>query len=116
MLTKSFHRMWKRTAASICFIIILLFIFSPGFSNKEISDSKVYILCYHAFLDRKDPYSLTEEVLKEQLETLKAGGFNFISMPDIKNGRVKGDKNILITIDFVFGWIFSFKDDSRVNI
>lgn len=63
------------------------------------SDTTISILCYHAFLDRKDPYSLTEEVLKEQLETFKSNGFTFITMEDIKNQRVRGDKNILVTID-----------------
>lgn len=91
--------MKKKAAASIFFISVILFIFLQGFSNTGTSNAKVYVLCYHAFLDRKDPYSLTEEVLKDQLETLKAGGFNFTSMPDIKSGKVRGDKNILVTID-----------------
>lgn len=91
--------MKKGAATSIFFIFIFLFISLHGFSNAGPSDARVYVLCYHAFLDRKDPYSLTEEVFKEQLEALKAGGFNFISMPDIKSKRVKGDKNILVTID-----------------
>lgn len=91
--------MGKRIASLICFTSILFFVLLPGFSKTETSDAKVYILCYHAFLDKKDPYSITEEVLKDQLEALKAGGFKFISMPDIKRGRVRGDKNILVTID-----------------
>lgn len=102
MLIKSFHRMErmkKKATASIFFIFIFLFISLSGFSNTELSDVRVYVLCYHAFLDRKDPYSLTEEVFKEQLEALKAGGFNFISMADIKSKKLKGDKNILVTID-----------------
>ena len=74
-------------------------IFFSVYNNAKASDAKVYILCYHAFLDRKDPYSLTEDVLKEQLVSLKAGGFTFVSMEDIKADRVKGEKNILVTID-----------------
>ncbi len=89
--------MKKKAATSIFFIFIFLLL--QGSGNTEPSDTRVYVLCYHAFLDRKDPYSLTEKVFREQLEALKAGGFNFISMPDIKSGIVKGDKNILVTID-----------------
>jgi len=79
--------------------VIFALLSIPAATAAYARDAAVSILCYHAFLDRKDPYSLTEEVLKEQLETLKSNGFTFISMEDIKHKRVKGDKNILVTID-----------------
>lgn len=78
----------------LCIVVLL-----SGSAAVEASEAEIYILCYHAFLERKDPYSLTEEVLKAQLESLKAGGFNFVSMEDIKTGRIKGNRNILVTID-----------------
>jgi peptidoglycan/xylan/chitin deacetylase (PgdA/CDA1 family) len=82
------------------FTVIFITILSlAAVKTADASDAAINILCYHAFLDRKDPYSLTEEVLKEQLEAFKSNGFTFISMEDIKNKRVKGDKNILVTID-----------------
>jgi len=79
------------------FLIVIFALLS--ITAAYASDASISILCYHAFLDRKDPYSLTEEVLKEQLEALKSNGFTFISMEDIKQKRVKGNKNILVTID-----------------
>ena len=89
--------MKKRIPLFLAVIFVLLSI--PAMTAAYASEATINILCYHAFLDRKDPYSLTEEVLKEQLEAFKSNGFTFISMDDIKNRRVKGDKNILVTID-----------------
>ncbi len=89
--------MKKRIPLFLAIIFALLSI--PAVTAAYASEATINILCYHAFLDRKDPYSLTEEVLKEQLEAFKSNGFTFISMDDIKNRRVKGDKNILVTID-----------------
>ena len=59
----------------------------------------VYILCYHAFLERKDPYSFTNDQFRDQLQRLKNSGFTFVSFEDVKNDRITGNKNILISID-----------------
>lgn len=73
---------------------ILFFIFAaPSYSKN------VFILCYHAFLEKKDPYSFSEDQFREQVRKLKSGGFTFVSFDDIINDRISGDKNILISID-----------------
>jgi len=59
----------------------------------------VYILCYHAFLDKKDPYSFTNDQFKDQLERLKNNGFKFVTFEDIIDDRISGNNNILISID-----------------
>lgn len=59
----------------------------------------VYILCYHAFLEKKDPYSFTSNQFKEQLERLKNNGFKFVAFEDIINDRIEGNKNILVSVD-----------------
>jgi len=59
----------------------------------------VYILCYHAFLDRKDSISFSPAKLKSHLLALKGAGYKFISYEDYRKNRFKGSRNILITVD-----------------
>ena len=59
----------------------------------------VYILCYHAFLDKKDQYSFSNDQFKDQLERLRNSGFQFVTFEDIINDRIAGNNNILISID-----------------
>ena len=66
---------------------------TPLYSNG------VYVLCYHAFLEKKDPYSFTNEQFKGQLQRLKNNGFKFVSFEDVINNRITGNNNILISID-----------------
>lgn len=68
---------------------------TPSYS----ANSGVYVLCYHAFLERKDPYSFSNEQFRDQLQRLKKNGFTFVSFEDVINQRISGTKNILITID-----------------
>ena len=77
------------------FISILLFftLAAPSYSKG------VYILCYHAFLEKKDPYTIAPDQLKEQLKKLKDKGFNFVTFDDVINDRLQGSNNILLTID-----------------
>lgn len=64
------------------------------------SDTKgMYVLCYHAFIDRKDPYSFSMDQFRDQIHRLKKSGFTFVSFEDVINQRIKGTKNILVTID-----------------
>jgi len=84
----------KNSGLKLLALLILFFIFAtPSYSKN------VFILCYHAFLEKKDPYSFTEDQFREQLRKLKNNGYNFVSFEDIVNDRISGDKNILISID-----------------
>lgn len=58
-----------------------------------------YVLCYHAIKERKDPYSLSPDTFRKNIEQLQQNGFTFITFDDAKSGRVRGVKNVLVTID-----------------
>lgn len=84
----------KKNAFSIIISLVLFFILAaPSYSKG------VYILCYHAFLEKKDPYSFSNDQFRDQLHRLKNSGFTFVSFEDVKNDRLNGNKNILISID-----------------
>lgn len=60
----------------------------------------VYILCYHTFKgNTKQDYDVPVEELASQIAAFKKHGFTFVSYDDIMKNRVKGTKNIFITID-----------------
>ena len=84
----------KKRAFRIFASAMLIFLFAaPSYSKG------VYILCYHAFLDKKDPYSITVDQFRDQLNKLKNSGFTFVAFEDVINDRVTGNRNILISID-----------------
>jgi peptidoglycan/xylan/chitin deacetylase (PgdA/CDA1 family) len=74
-------------------MIVFFTLTVPSYSKN------VFILCYHAFLEKKDPYSFTEDQFREQLRKLKNSGYTFVSYEDVINDRINGDKNVLISID-----------------
>lgn len=65
---------------------------------SEQSDG-FYVLCYHAIKVKKDPYSLSPDTFKNNIVELQQNGFKFITFNDVKTGNIKGNKNILVTID-----------------
>jgi len=83
----------KLIPALLLVIIVLSSI--PSFAERN----GVYVLCYHAFLERKDPYSFSNEQFRDQLVRLRNSGFKFVTFDDMINDRISGTKNILITID-----------------
>lgn len=84
----------KKNTITILVSALILFAFAaPSYSKG------VYILCYHAFLEKKDPYSFTPDQFREQLTKLKSSGFKFVSFEDVINDKLTGNKNILISID-----------------
>ena len=85
--------MKKNTIKILVSILLFFTLAAPSYSKG------VYILCYHAFLEKKDPYSFTLDQFRDQLHRLKNNGFTFVAFEDVVNDRVKGNKNILITID-----------------
>ena len=66
---------------------------------KADQNPSVRVICYHTFRDAKNTYNFSVQELREQIEFLKSSGFTFVSAQDLSAGRVKGDRNILITID-----------------
>jgi peptidoglycan/xylan/chitin deacetylase (PgdA/CDA1 family) len=84
----------KKITFKILISTLLFFIFAaPSYSKG------VYILCYHAFLEKKDPYSFSNDQFRDQLNRLKNDGFKFVSFEDVINNRIAGNKNILVSID-----------------
>jgi len=60
----------------------------------------VYVLCYHTFINgKKSMYDFSIDELRHQVNYFKSKGFTFVSFTDIEKGKVRGDKNILVSID-----------------
>jgi peptidoglycan/xylan/chitin deacetylase (PgdA/CDA1 family) len=58
------------------------------------------VLCYHSFLGTKRfsiDFSLDQ--LRTQMQILKEGGYRFVSYDELFLYPLKGDKNVLITLD-----------------
>jgi peptidoglycan/xylan/chitin deacetylase (PgdA/CDA1 family) len=75
-------------------IFFLLSDESPAFNRPS-----VHVLCYHAFLKKSDPYCITIDELRSQIERYKKDGYRFVTLDDVKAGRLIGGKNILVTVD-----------------
>lgn len=75
-------------------VLLLLFIVSPLYAQ-----STVCALVYHTFMGKNIRYDISLDEFRKQLLELKACGFTFVTFHEIKNGQVKGNKNILVTID-----------------
>jgi len=77
-------------------LIFLLTLLSPivGYENSA------KILCYHTF--KGTPTIATDFSINEfklHIQKLQKNGYRFVQWKDIKENRIKGTKNILITID-----------------
>lgn len=68
-------------------------------TEVSVSSGKVYILCYHTFIDKNFGTDFSPVVFKAHMNKIKALGYNFVSWSDIAAGKVTGDHNVLITID-----------------
>lgn len=89
-------------------MLISLFVLAAvntGFSgdsmnqDRSVKQGEVIVLCYHSFLGKKFEMDFSPEVFKEQMESIKALGYHFVSFEDILSNRVVGKNNVLITID-----------------
>jgi peptidoglycan/xylan/chitin deacetylase (PgdA/CDA1 family) len=76
-------------------LILSLLILSPGQGKSP----GVHVLCYHSFNTDKNKFSFLLHELKSQLEFFKKRGFRFVTFSDIKSGSIRGNRNILITVD-----------------
>jgi peptidoglycan/xylan/chitin deacetylase (PgdA/CDA1 family) len=65
-----------------------------------IASNHVSVLCYHSFLGRdKVIYDFSLSELKSQILELRSKGYRFVSYKDVIGGNIRGDRNILVTID-----------------
>ncbi len=84
--------------------IMLAFILTHSIFAEDIC----FVLCYHSFTgNAKNGYDISEELLKNQISILKENGFKFVTFSDLKENKIKGKKNILVTIDD--GYLSSYK-------
>lgn len=64
------------------------------------AEDKCFVLCYHSFTGNvKNSYDISNDLLKQQISILKENGFKFVSFNELKENKIKGTKNILVTID-----------------
>lgn len=64
------------------------------------AEASVSVLCYHAFLDKKkDQFCFSIDELNAQIQQIKKEGFTFVSVYDVLNGKISGNKNVLVTVD-----------------
>lgn len=86
---------------SILSVLMLLFLFCPSeWGEARAADGKVFVLCYHSFLDNKRfDGNVPLGELKAQLDLLRGKGFRFVSYTDLQKGTVTGAKNALVVID-----------------
>ena len=64
------------------------------------AEGKVVILDYHTFLGTGvSNIDYSEKELAEDLDTMTAMGYKFVSLDDAVSGRIEGKANIVITID-----------------
>ena len=82
----------------ICLSIGILFVTAlPSLGAKN---PQVYVLCYHTFLGKpaiNTDFSIQE--FRQHIQTFKQSGVRFVTFQDILNNRIKGSKNVFITID-----------------
>lgn len=65
-----------------------------------LAENKVFVLCFHTFTgNEKNDLDISTTALKEELQKLKTDGFKFVTMEEVKNNKITGEKNLLITID-----------------
>ncbi len=79
----------------ILYLIILLFLVSPMWAKDG-----VIILTYHSFLNNgTSGLDFSLEEFRGQMEQFKLMGFRFVSLAEVCNNQIHGNKNIVITID-----------------
>ena len=86
------------------FFLTMLLILSltdpPACRAQNANNGSVFALCYHSFLGKeKIPTDVSIHELKDQFDYLIKNGFQFVTLSQIEKGLIKGQKNILITID-----------------
>ena len=67
---------------------------------STMGEGKIFVLAFHTFLGKeKIDLDIDTNQFRQELEKLKNQGFKFVTIEDIKQNKISGDKNILITID-----------------
>lgn len=80
--------------------LVFISLFGIGYAETKAKPAKVFILCYHTFHDaKKSQYNFTPSEFQQQIESIEALGYHFISMNDFTAGKFDYPLNVMITID-----------------
>lgn len=86
-------------AAALWALLLALFP-SPRASSAHAGETLVFALCYHSFLgSARYAGDVSPAELAGQLDELSSRGFRFVTLSDIDAGRLRGTRNVLVTID-----------------
>lgn len=78
-------------------ILALIFLLNVTLSFGE---AKVFVLAFHTFLGKETvDLDIDTKKFKDELQKLKNDGFTFVSMEQIIENKITGNKNLLMTID-----------------
>jgi peptidoglycan/xylan/chitin deacetylase (PgdA/CDA1 family) len=81
-------------------LLFVIMLFTLAANTANLHAAQVHIIIYHTFLGKERiPTDFSIEQLQEHLDFLEGRGFKFVSVSDVLSGRIKGSKNILVTID-----------------
>ncbi|MCP4130466.1 MAG: polysaccharide deacetylase family protein [bacterium] len=84
-------------AASILLVVVVI---STGILVAASGRAPgVDVLCYHYFLGNKNQYSFSYEELRKHIQYFRKKGYTFVTLSSLVQGKVKGGKNILLSID-----------------
>ena len=76
-------------------IVISIILIAPLSAANQVT-----VLCYHSFLGtKKFSIDFSIEQLRTQMEILKESGYRFVSYDELFLYPLKGNKNVLITLD-----------------
>jgi peptidoglycan/xylan/chitin deacetylase (PgdA/CDA1 family) len=91
---------YLKTAIIITTLLIFSLMAPLACWAQNANNGSVFVLCYHSFLGKeKIPTDVSIHELKEQFDYLKKNGFQFVTLSQIEKGIIRGQRNILITID-----------------
>lgn len=100
------------TKLLLCFTLLLatLCLSLDSFAQDTIDNNGAVVLVYHRFGEDDTPTTnIRLDQFEAQIELLKNGGFNFMSLPDLvsnlKSGKAIPDKTIAITADDAYSSI-----------
>lgn len=70
------------------------------FVSHSVADPTVFILDYHTFIGKNDnPLDFSASEFIGQLDRFEKLGFRWVSLDDAVEGKIEGDKNLVLTID-----------------
>lgn len=91
----------RRTKSRYITVIAVLVSLPLLLSAKHATqEARVSVVAYHTFIGKKNiPTDFSIEELREQMKALREKGLRIVTIDDVVNGRVAGNRNVMITVD-----------------